>query len=142
MKYFYLFLFIVYLPLIGIYISQRNNKKYNDFEWSTKNRIGVWIAILLALLVLTSKLFFPSFAQSLNIGWEDSRGRSGGEIFYCFQWLITLVLLIFPHMIKRDNWSKNPTSTQFYDRFNAHGYWYAGLVFSILPVHNTWVLIY
>ncbi|GAA6186355.1 hypothetical protein [Aliiglaciecola sp. NS0011-25] len=141
MKYFYLSLIIVYLPLTAIYIYQRGNKKYNDFNWGSKNRIGVWFAILFAFIILTAKLFFPSFIYAINTGWDDYRGRSGGEIFYFFQWLIALVLLIFPHVVKRDNWSNNPTSTQYNERFKANGYWYGGLVFSILPISNTWVLL-
>lgn len=141
MKYIYLFLFIVYLPLIGMYIYQRNNKKYENFKWGAKNRIGVWLSVFLAFILLTAKFFFPSFIYSINIGWDDYRGRSGGEFYYCTQWLVALTLLIFPHIVKRDNWSNNPTSSQYNDRFNANGYWYVGLVFSFLPVHNTWVLI-
>ena len=141
MKYFYLSLLIVYLPLTTTYIYQRKNKKYGDFKWGTKNRIGVWIAILFAITILSAKFFFPSFIYSINEGWDDYRGRSGGEFYYFFQWLIALTLLIFPHVVKRDNWSNNPTSTQYHDRFKADGYWYAGLVFSILPLRNTWVLL-
>ncbi|KMT67058.1 hypothetical protein [Catenovulum maritimum] len=141
MKYFYLPLIIVYLPLMGMYIYQRGNRKYADFRWGVKNRIGVWFAILLALIILTAKLFFPFFVNSINIDWNDYRGRSGGEIYLFIQWLIALTLLIFPHIIKRDNWSNNPTPSQFHDRFNAHLYWYAGLIFSILPISNTLTLL-
>ncbi|WP_426356822.1 hypothetical protein ACPUVO_10005 [Pseudocolwellia sp. HL-MZ19] len=142
MKYFYLFLFIVYLPLTGMYLFQRGNKKYDGFTWNTKNRIGVWLAILLALIVLSAKIFFPYFVYSMNNGWDDAFGDSGGEISYCFQWLAVLSLLIFPHLFKKSNWSNHPTATKHYDRFNASGYWYVGLVFSLLPIYNTYVILF
>lgn len=134
MKYFYLFLFIVYLPLFVMYFYQRGNDNYKNFKWGVKNRIGVWLAILLALLILSAKLLFPFFVYSINIGWEDFEGDNGGEILYCIYWLISLTLLIFPHLIKKSKWSSNPSSAQYYDRFSADGYWYIGLVFSVIPI--------
>lgn len=141
MKYFYLFLFIVYFPLIGVYLYQRGNEKYKNFTWGNKNRVGVWLSIILMVFLSCAKLAFPSFVNAVNIGWEDYEGHRGGEFYYCLQWLIALFLLIFPHLIKKENWSNNPSPSQYHDRFNADGYWYAGLIFSLLPIYNTWTLI-
>ncbi|WP_394146604.1 hypothetical protein [Vibrio atypicus] len=140
MKYLLLFLFIVYLPLIGMYIYQRSNKKFEDFKWGTKNRIGVWLAIVLALIVVSAKHVFPSFVQAINVGWDSYRGTNG-EFAYCFSWLVALILLIFPHMVKRDNWPSNPSPMEYHDRYKCDCYWYGGLIFSIIPIHNTLILL-
>lgn len=139
MKYFYLFILIVFLPLFSIYIYQRKSPEFKDFTWSTKNRIGVWLALILALIVITAKYAFPSFVYNINTGWDAYRGS--GEVNYFFHWLIALTLLIFPHVVKKCRWSNNPTGLQYHDRFKSSGYWYSGLVFSVIPIHTTWLLI-
>lgn len=141
MKYFYLAICVVYLPLTAMYLYQRKNIDYRRFGWGRKNRLGVWLAMLFAFVVLTAKPLFPSFVDAIEIGWEDYRGRDGGEFYFFAQWLIALTLLIFPHLVKKDNWSKNPSPSQYHNRFNANAYWYTGLIFSLLPIYNTWHLL-
>jgi hypothetical protein len=139
-KYLNLFLFIVFIPLFCMYIYQRKNRDFQNFVWGIKNRIGVWIAVALALIVAFAEVFFPSLAYNINIGWGES--RDSDEFDYCFQWLIALTLLIFPHLVKKSYWSINPSSSEYHDRYKCSGYWYAGLGFSIIPIHTTWQLMY
>ena len=141
MKYFFLFFFIVFVPLVCTYVYQRNNPAFAGFTWGDKNRKGVWIAISLALFVLFAQVLCPEFIAKINAGWKTSRGRDGGEIDYCLQWLLALELLIFPHVIKRSYWAINPTARQYYSRFKCNGYWYAGWAALLLPVITTWQLI-
>lgn len=141
MKYVFLPLLLVYLPLVVLYVYQRKNKHYDGFTWGAKNRIGVWLAIAFALLILTAKPWFPSFAESINLGWKTGRGGKGGEVEYFLGWLFCLTLLIFPHIVKKDNWSVNPTGLEYADRFNANGYWYVGLLLSLFKIYRTWQLL-
>ncbi|GEM_PF-3081508 len=140
MKYLYLFFFTIYVPLLVIYFLQKNNSEYKGFNWAGKNSLGVWLAVLLALFVISAKWTAPSFVIAINTGWQGFRGS--GELSYCIRWLIALTLLIFPHVIKKSFWRINPTATEFYSRFNSDGYWYAGLAFAIYPLYETWNLAF
>lgn len=96
-KYLLMFSVIVYIPLVGMYIIQRNNKRYKGFEWNIYNDTGVAVAVALLTFVLLSEHFFPSFTERVNKGWHIYKSN---EYTYCLFWFVGLSLSIFPHIYK------------------------------------------
>ena len=109
MKHILAFSVLVFIPMLVVYIHQRENDRYKGFGWSKVNDIGLFITFLLFVFILLASYISPEFVSRYNEGWHHRRSN---EYSYTIWWFIGLLLLTFPHVCKRSAWPLFPSAMQ------------------------------
>jgi len=134
MKHILAFSILVFAPLVGVYMYQRNNEKYEGFKWSRLNDAGLVISLALVVFILIANFIAPNFVYRFSEGWHSYKSN---EYTYAIFWFVGLLLLTFPHVCKRSAWPSFPSALQTQSLYKTKWYSIVGVFMVLLSILNT-----